>query len=196
MNLPNKLTIARMASIPFFVAAFYMPDAVMFSLFGADIQIRYFVAGVIFILAYITDMLDGRIARAYNCVTDFGKLMDPIADKLLTAAAMIMLIGRNLMSVCNYLLPIFTIIIVAREFTISGMRLVAASQGNVIAAGSLGKIKTTLQSIAIPFVLILGPVFASIKVPVDFVLMVAAVVMTIVSGVDYIIRNRKLFASK
>lgn len=196
MNLPNKLTIARMIAIPFFIACFYLPDTVLFTICGADIMLKYIIAGVIFILAYITDTLDGRIARKYGLVTDFGKLMDPIADKLLTAACMIMLIGRDLMSVFDFLMPIFTVVVIAREFVVSGVRLVAASGGRVIAAGVLGKIKTTLQSIALPMVLIAGPFFRAIHVPADFIVLAASVVMTIWSGLDYVIRNRHLFSNK
>ena len=196
MNLPNKLTMLRMAAIPFFIACFYLPDRVMFNICGADILTKYVIAGIIFILAYITDTLDGRIARSRGLVTDFGKLMDPIADKLLTAACMIMLIGRGLMSVCDNLMPLFTVIVIAREFVVSGMRLVAASRGVVMAAGVLGKIKTTLQSIALPMVLVAGPFFRAIGVPLDFILMAAAVVMTIWSGADYVLRNRQLFDLK
>ena len=196
MNLPNKLTIARMIAIPFFIACFFLPETVMFTICGAEIKTKYVIAGIIFILAYVTDTLDGRIARKYNLVTDFGKLMDPIADKLLTAACMIMLIGRGLMSVCDFLMPIFTVIVIAREFLISGMRLVAASRGTVMAAGTLGKIKTTLQSIALPMVLIAGPFFRAINVPVDFIFMLASVVMTIWSGLDYMIANKQIFSVK
>lgn len=196
MNLPNKLTIARMIAIPFFIACFFLPDWVAFRIAGAEILTKHLIAGAIFILAYITDTLDGRIARKYDLVTDFGKLMDPIADKLLTAACMIMLIGRGLMSFCDFLMPIFTVIVIAREFLISGMRLVAASRGTVMAAGTLGKIKTTLQSIALPMVLVAGPFFRAINVPVDFILMLASVVMTIWSGLDYMIRNKEIFSVK
>ena len=194
MNLPNKLTIARMIAIPFFIACFFLPDWVAFKLCGSEILTKYLIAGILFILAYVTDTLDGRIARKFGLVTDFGKLMDPIADKLLTAACMIMLIGRGLMSVCDFLMPVFTVIVIAREFVISGMRLVAASKGRVMAAGTLGKIKTTLQSIALPMVLILGPFFRAIGVPVDFILLAASVVMTIWSGLDYMLRNKEIFS--
>lgn len=196
MNLPNKLTMARMAAIPFFIACFYLPARQAFTLLGAGFEWRYLIAGLIFILAYVTDTLDGRIARKYNLVTDFGKLMDPIADKLLTAACMIMLIGRGQMSICDFLMPIFTVIVIAREFLISGMRLVAASKGLVMAAGTLGKIKTTLQSVALPMVLIAGPFFRAIKVPADFIMLAASVVMTIWSGLDYMLRNRELFKAE
>ena len=196
MNLPNKLTIARIAAIPFFIACFYLPEWTAFTICGAQIKTKYLIAGAIFILAYVTDTLDGRIARKYGLVTDFGKLMDPIADKLLTAACMIMLIGRDLMSVCDWLMPLFTIIVIAREFMISGMRLVAASRGRVMAAGILGKIKTTLQSVALPMVLIAGPFFRAIGVPADFILLTASVVMTIWSGLDYMLRNKEIFRAE
>lgn len=196
MNLPNKLTIARIAAIPFFIACFYLPETVLFTLFGAELKLKYLIAALIFILAYVTDVLDGRIARKNGLVTDFGKLMDPIADKLLTSSCMIMLIGRDLMSVCDWLMPLFTIIVIAREFVISGMRLVAASKGTVIAAGPLGKIKTLLQSIALPVILIAGPVFRAISVPIDFILLAASVVMTIWSGLDYVLRNRQIFKAE
>lgn len=196
MNLPNKLTIARMIAIPFFIACIYLPDWVAFTICGAQILTKYLIAGAIFILAYITDTLDGRIARKRGLVTDFGKLMDPIADKLLTAACMIMLIGRGLMSVFDFLMPIFTVIVIAREFVVSGMRLVAASRGTVMAAGVLGKIKTTLQSVALPMVLIGGPFFRAIGFPLDFILLAASVAMTIWSGLDYVIRNKQFFSMK
>lgn len=196
MNLPNKLTVARMIAIPFFIACFFLPDWKLFTMFGADVLVKHFAAAIIFILAYVTDMLDGRIARKYGLVTDFGKLMDPIADKLLTASCMIMLIGRDLMSVCDFLMPVFAVIVIGREFLVSGMRLVAASRGVVIPAGVLGKIKTTVQSIALPFVLIGGPVFRAIRFPIDFVLVAASVVLTIWSGADYMIKSREMFKEK
>ncbi len=195
MNLPNKLTMLRIIMIPIFVACFFLPEAwTLGTVNGAQIPLKYLIAAIVFLLAYVTDTLDGRIARKYNMVTDFGKLMDPIADKLLTAACMIMLIGRDLVSICDFLMPVFTVIVIAREFAISGMRLVAASRGKVMAAGVLGKIKTTLQSIALPMVLIAGPVFRAIRVPADFILLAASVGMTIWSGLDYIIRNREIFS--
>lgn len=188
--------MARIFAIPFFIVCFYLPDWVMVNILGADILLKYFIAAVIFILAYITDTLDGRIARKYNLVTDFGKLMDPIADKLLTAACMIMLIGRGLLSVCEFLLPVFTMIVIAREFVVSGIRLVAASRGNVIAAGVLGKIKTTVQSIALPVVLLAGPVCKKINLPIDFILLSVSVFFTIWSGVDYTLKNKDVFSDR
>ena len=134
MNLPNKLTMGRIFAIPVFIVVFLM-------------GYRY-VATVIFILAAITDMLDGKIARKYNLVTNFGKLMDPLADKLLVMSALICL--AQIGDVPGWMV----IIILGREFIITGMRQVAAAQGIVIAAGTTGKIKTITQMIAIPLLLL------------------------------------------
>ena len=135
MNLPNKLTVLRVILIPFFVVSMMIEN-------GANQTFRY-VAAAIFIIASLTDMLDGKIARKYNLVTNFGKFMDPLADKLLVCSALICLIQLGQ-------LPAWmVIIIVSREFIISGFRLVAAEQGIVIAASYWGKFKTTFQMIAV-----------------------------------------------
>ena len=133
MNLPNKLTIARVIAVPFFIAAYMME--------------LYLVAFVLFIAASFTDMLDGKIARKNNLVTNFGKIMDPLADKILVYSAFCLMIPQM---VPSWML----IIILAREFTVAGMRTVAASEGIVIAAGLSGKIKTVLQMIAVPLLLL------------------------------------------
>ena len=134
MNLPNKLTIARIISVPFFIAAY---------MFG-----YYILAFVLFIAASFTDMLDGKIARKYNLVTNFGKIMDPLADKILVYSAFCLMVEDG--TVPGWML----IVILAREFAIAGMRTVAASDGTVIAAGMSGKIKTVLQMIAVPLLLL------------------------------------------
>ena len=131
MNLPNKLTIARVIMIPFFLV-FLMTDF---------FEAARYVALAIFIIASLTDMLDGKIARKYNLVTNFGKFMDPLADKLLVCSAMIAFTGMGIMPAW------IVIIIIAREFIISGFRLIAAEKNVVIAAGMSGKIKTTVQMI-------------------------------------------------
>ena len=133
MNLPNKLTVLRVIMIPFFVAALLYDG-------GANQNMRY-VAAAIFIIASLTDMLDGKIARKYNLVTNFGKFMDPLADKLLVCSALICMIELRE-------LPAWmVIIIISREFIISGFRLVASDNGVVIAASYWGKFKTTFQMI-------------------------------------------------
>ncbi len=129
MNLPNKLTIGRVIAVPFFIAAYMLE--------------YYLIAFVIFILASLTDMLDGKIARKYNLVTNFGKFMDPLADKLLVCSALICLVA--LAKITAWIV----IIIIAREFIISGFRLVASDNGIVIAASYWGKFKTVSQMIMV-----------------------------------------------
>lgn len=140
MNLPNKLTILRVIMIPFFVAALLYDG-------GANQNMRY-VAAALFIIASLTDMLDGKIARKYNLVTNFGKFMDPLADKLLVCSALICMIELRE-------LPAWmVIIIISREFIISGFRLVASDNGVVIAASYWGKFKTTFQMVMVCLMLL------------------------------------------
>ena len=194
MNLPNKLTMIRILMIPLFVVCFYLPSSwVIGTLNGVNMQGNYFIAAVIFLLAYVTDTLDGRIARAKGLVTDFGKLMDPTADKLLSSAALIMMCKFEVMSFGNFLMPVFAFIIIAREIFVSGIRQLAASKGIVVAAKPIGKAKTTLQFFALLFTMLLGPLFRAIRIPVDFILMVLAVILTIWSGIDYTIGAKDLF---
>ena len=179
MNLPNKLTLLRVCMIPFFVV-FARMDA-----FWAQC-----VAVGIYALACITDTLDGYIARSRNLITDFGKFMDPIADKLLVMSALIVLTAQGRMPdwVC--------ILMLAREFLVSGFRLVAVENGRVIAAGPLGKLKTVFQMTATIALLLLTPsadgfaLLGQVGVVAANVLLYIALALTIVSGADYIIRNR------
>ncbi len=137
MNLPNKLTVFRMCMVPLLVIFMYLP-----------IPGKYLISLIIFLLAAITDALDGNIARKYNLVTDFGKFMDPLADKLLVIAALICLIEVNL--VAGWIV----LIIIARELAVSIMRAIAAADGKVIAAGNSGKIKTVVQMLSIVLLLL------------------------------------------
>ncbi|MGN0808557.1 MAG: CDP-diacylglycerol--glycerol-3-phosphate 3-phosphatidyltransferase [Christensenellales bacterium] len=197
MNLPNKLTMIRILMIPLFVVCFYLPSSwVIGTLNGVNMQWNYFIAAVIFLLAYVTDTLDGRIARAKGLVTDFGKLMDPTADKLLSSAALIMMCKFEVMSFGNFLMPVFAFVIIAREIFISGIRQLAAGKGIVIAAKAIGKAKTTLQFIAVFVTLMCGPLFRAIGIPIDFALICAAVVLTIWSGIDYTIGAKELFSER
>lgn len=176
MNLPNKLTMGRIFAIPLFIVVLMMDYRV--------------AATVIFIAAAFTDMLDGKIARKYNLVTNFGKLMDPLADKLLTMSAFLCLVELGQMPAW------MAIVILGRELTITGMRQVAAAEGIVIAAGWSGKIKTVLQMVAIPLLLLnnwpCDPYFNNF--PLDTIVLWAAVIMTIVSGCEYIMKNRQVFS--
>ena len=174
MNLPNKLTILRIILVPVFVACFYLP-----------VEGAMYIAAAVFVVAYFTDMLDGYIARKYNLITDFGKLMDPMADKLLTAAAMIMLTAYGLCS------PIATFLTIGRELVISAFRLVSATQGVVIAAGKIGKLKTLTQFIGIVLILLGNPLFNRIGVPFDQIVIWISVVLAVWSCTDYIVKSLK-----
>ena len=171
MNLPNKLTVLRIIMVPFFV---------FFMLTNVGGAANKWIALVIFCVASLTDMLDGKIARARGLVTNFGKFMDPLADKLLVCSAMICLIPLGKLTAW------FVIVIIAREFIISGFRLVASDNGIVIAASYWGKFKTVSQMfMVIVMIMDLGGVFDVIGT----VLMWAALILTIVSLIDYIAKN-------
>lgn len=177
MNLPNKLTLARVIMIPFFV---------IFMLTGLGGSASKWIALAIFIVASLTDLLDGHIARKYNLVTNFGKFMDPLADKLLVCAAMICLVemGR---------LPAWiVIVIISREFIISGFRLIASDNGRVIAASYWGKFKTTFQMLMI--CLMIADIQA-IALLTDIV-MWAALILTVVSLIDYLVKNKDVLAEQ
>lgn len=174
MNLPNKLTVLRVILIPFFVLALLAA--------GGRIQMLRYLAAAIFIVASLTDMLDGKIARKYNLVTNFGKFMDPLADKLLVCSALICLVELRQ-------LPAWmVIIIVSREFIISGFRLVAAEQGIVIAASYWGKFKTTFQMIAVILMIVNLSVLYWLTVACTWI----ALILTVISLVDYIAKNHKV----
>ena len=173
MNLPNKLTVMRVILIPFFV--FFMM-APCFEGYGN------YIAVAIFIVASLTDLLDGKIARKYNLVTNFGKFMDPLADKLLVCSAMICLIETGQLAAW------IVIIIIAREFIISGFRLVASDNGVVIAASDWGKFKTTFQMLMV-IVLILNIQNTFFQI-LGVVLTYIALILTVVSLIDYIVKNK------
>lgn len=175
MNLPNKLTILRVILIPFFV---------VFMLFDITGAADKWIALVIFCVASLTDMLDGKIARKYNLVTNFGKFMDPLADKLLVCSAMICLIEKGQLAAW------IVIIIIAREFIISGFRLVAADNGIVIAASYWGKFKTVFQMLMV-IVLILN-IPNSFFAVLGTVLTYIALALTVVSLIDYIAKNKNV----
>ena len=174
MNLPNKLTILRVILIPFFV---------VFMLFDITGAADKWIALVIFCVASLTDMLDGKIARKYNLVTNFGKFMDPLADKLLVCTALICLTSMNRLNV------IVVLVIIAREFIISGFRLVASDNGIVIAASYWGKFKTVSQ-MALIIVLIMD--LCGVWNVVGTVLTWVALLLTVVSLIDYIAKNKQV----
>lgn len=174
MNLPNKLTLLRCFMIPFFVF-FLLAEG------GANRTFRM-IALVLFIVASLTDLLDGKIARKYNLVTNFGKFMDPLADKLLVCSALICLIELGQ-------LPAWMVtVIIAREFIISGFRLVASDNGVVIAASYWGKFKTTFQMIAVILLILDIPALSMITTLCVWI----SLALTIISLVDYIAKNHKV----
>lgn len=176
MNLPNKLTVLRVLLIPFFV---------LFTLVDLVPGYSKYIAVAIFVIASLTDLLDGKIARKYNLITNFGKFMDPLADKLLVSAAMICLVSGGR-------LPAWiVIVIISREFIISGFRLVASDNGVVIAASYWGKWKTTFQmAMIIVLLLDLGGIF----VVIGQILIWVSLILTIVSLIDYLVKNKHVMS--
>lgn len=175
MNLANKLTLLRIFMIPVFLLVLYVVEGTQGN----------YIAAAIFILASLTDWFDGYIARSRNLVTDFGKFMDPLADKLLVAAALIYFVEVNRLS------AIIVIIIISREFIISGFRLVAATNSTVIAASVWGKVKTLTTMIMI--IVMLFEFEAPFFGVVENILIFAATLFTVISALDYIIKNINVF---
>ena len=174
MNLPNKLTMFRVFMIPFFV---------IFMLVNVTGEYDKYIAVAIFIIASLTDMLDGKIARKYNLVTNFRKFMDPLADKLLVCSALICLIGDKLQAW-------IVIVIISRELIISGFRTIAADNGVVIAASWWGKYKTTSQMLMI-IIMIVNLNYSWYGI-LEYVFIYLSLVLTIISLVDYLVKNRQV----
>ena len=175
MNLPNKLTILRTIMIPVFLIFLYIPGLGM----TGDI-----IAAAIFILASLTDLLDGKIARKYNLVTNFGKFMDPLADKLLVCSALIALVDLERIPAW------IVIIIIAREFIISGFRLIASDNGVVIAASYWGKFKTASQMVTV--ILLVLNIQNTVFTVLGTVFIYISLVLTVVSLIDYIAKNKEV----
>ena len=174
MNVPNKLTLLRIILVPVFVVIYYIGFT------GWN-----YWAAAIFIIAAITDAIDGRIARKTGQVTDFGKFADPIADKLLVMSALLILMEWGKVAAW------IAIILLAREFIISGFRLVAAGKGTVIAAGITGKIKTVVQIVAISVMLFDDPIEKWTGIPLGLILLYISAALSIWSCVEYIVKNRQ-----
>ena len=193
MNLPNKLTIMRMCAIPLIiVVALIKPlqEIVIFKSITLDLLILL----IIFALASFTDFLDGKIARKYNLITNFGKFMDPLADKLLVMSTLIVLLEKGMFSAFGIGFGFAIIVILAREFAVTGLRTIAADNNKVIAASKLGKLKTVSQMVMIIFMLVDCYPFRFISELVGdiacLVLILVATLLTIVSGIDYFVKNK------
>ena len=190
MNLPNKLTVFRMILIPVFMLVLALPlDWGTLQVAGAVLPVTHLVAAIIFIVASLTDLADGKIARKYKLVTNFGKFADPLADKLLVMTALIFFVQFGW-------LPAWMVaIIVIRELAITGLRtLIVENNGKVLAAAMPGKIKTASQMVAISFFLLHDIVFAMFNIPFAMIMIWIALLATIYSGIDYFYKNRDVFS--
>ena len=188
MNLANKITMTRICMIPLFMIAYLI-----------DFPYHNLVACLIFALAAFTDGVDGYVARNYKMVTDFGKFIDPLADKLLIATALICFVEEN--EIAGYM----AVLIIAREFIVTGLRTVAMSKGVVIAASMTGKIKTVIQIIAVICVFLFGnePVYGNLNINIfgnsltpGYIAMFIATIYTIYSGIEYLAKNKELLADQ
>ncbi len=194
MNLPNKLTILRVIMIPL-VMVFYMVDAIPFG---------KIIALALFVIAAFTDFLDGYIARKYNLVTDFGKFLDPIADKLLVISVLIMIVVDG--TVPGPWGVIVLTVIISRELIIDAFRLIACTKGIVLAADIIGKAKTMVQCWTMPLCILLsffngiakfdGTVGLTVFSVVCYVLIGVSAVLTVISGVNYIVKNKQVISTK
>lgn len=184
MNLPNKITISRIFLIPFFILILTLPlDWGAWDIGSTTLPITHFVAALLFLVASLTDWLDGYIARKHNLITNMGKFLDPLADKLLVSAAFILLVELGLAPAW------IVIVIISREFAVTGLRLVASGEGIVLAASNMGKLKTVSQILAIALLMLHNYPFSYVDIPLDMIVLYIAFILTTWSGIDYFIRN-------
>ena len=187
MNIANKITVSRVIMIPIFLIFFLVPMPFGNVTIGQSvISGARLIAAIVFIIASFTDFLDGRLARKYNLVTNFGKFFDPLADKLLVMSALVVFVGINVVP------SWMVIVILAREFAVTGLRTIAADEGVVLAASRMAKWKTASQMVAIILFLFDNIPFGTDGFPLAMIFMWIAVVMTIVSGWEYFYKNREI----
>lgn len=184
MNLPNKLTMSRIFLVPVMIALYLLK-----SVLG---DWSYLLMGVIFVIASLTDYFDGKIARKRNIVTTFGKFIDPLADKLLVMAAIIILADNYRFEPSMWMPFWIPIIILAREFIVTSIRLVAVGEGKIIAASNLGKYKTAFTMLTVTYYMFVLPFTGQVFTIIGIVLVCGSALLTMVSGIDYFIKNRKI----
>ncbi len=184
MNLPNKITIFRFVLIPLIIIIDLI-DPLKEEVYFGYLTLNNIIILVVFLLGAFSDFLDGHIARKRDIVTSFGKFMDPLADKMLVYATLILLLNQN-----NVLTGWVVIVMLAREFMVSGLRMLAAEDGQVIAAGMLGKIKTNVQFLLIVVLLLFGTMNKDVADIIISVVMYVTVIFTLWSGIDYLIKGK------
>ncbi|MEH7122727.1 CDP-diacylglycerol--glycerol-3-phosphate 3-phosphatidyltransferase [Bacillus sp. JJ1532] len=190
MNLPNKITISRICLIPLFLIIMLVPFSWgEVTLLGTTLPVTHLIGALVFIFASATDWVDGYYARKLNLVTNFGKFLDPLADKLLVSAALIVLVELG------FAPSWIVIIIISREFAVTGLRLLLAEGGEVVAANMLGKIKTWAQIVAISALLLHNIIFEMFSIPFADIALWIAMIFTIWSGWDYFIKNKQVFSN-
>lgn len=188
MNLPNKITVSRIFMIPVFLIIMLVDfNWGEITLLGAELPVTDLVGALIFIIAASTDWVDGYYARKHNLVTNLGKFLDPLADKLLVSAALIVLVEMG--AAPSWIV----IIIISREFAVTGLRLILAGTGEVVAANMLGKVKTWAQIVAISALLLHNIIFEMINIRFDLIALWVALIFTIWSGWDYFAKNKHAF---
>lgn len=185
MNIPNQITISRILLIPVFMIFLLIPfQWGEVTILGAEIPVHHLIAAIVFIIASATDWLDGYYARKHNLITNMGKFLDPLADKLLITAAFVALVGLDMFPAWA------AVVILSREFAVTGLRLVASGDGEVIAASIWGKWKTVSQIVAASAILLHNLIFELVSIPFDTIMIYVAVILTIFSGVDYFVKNK------
>ena len=187
MNLPNKLTLFRIILVPVIILVWLLniPN-VTITLLASEIEVSKFICALLFIVASITDLLDGQIARRNNLVTTFGKFMDPIADKMLVNTILVLLCYDQMIPV------LCVILMIGRDLIVDGVRLLAAQKQIVMAAGPLGKLKTILQMIAIPVIMVNNFPVGWLPIDAGLIFIIAATIVSVVSGYDYFIKNKDM----
>lgn len=191
MNLPNKLTTIRLIFVPLFVIIYLLPYQTLgvtiptFDILSTQLSLLDIILFLIFVIASMTDFLDGYLARKNNLVTTFGKFIDPIADKLIVNTALLLLASSDSISI------VVPIIMISRDIIVDAIRLVASQKQVILAASLLGKAKTMTQMIAIALLLVHNVGFAAIGIPMDQILIWLATIISLISGIEYFMKNKQ-----